>query len=418
MSPPASGGALPSGGTPVVGGQSESSSVSTGGAVTAGGVTSGAGQPAPGGNASAGSARSGAAGGASATGGSSNTSGAAGGSSSGGSVAGSNVAGGGSSGGSVAGGSVVGGSATGGRGGSSAGGATGRTGGATTGGATGRTGGAVAGGTTTTGGTAFGGTPTGGTTATPAGGSLGSSDGTTPITVWMSGDSTMAGDACVGGGWGDQFGSLFNSRVTVVNRSVAGRSIQTWLYENNVSSTIGPNGECTLTGTTYSANWNAMLDANTGMKPGDYLFIEFGINDGDATCPRHVGSALFQTYLTTMATAASDRGTQAIFLTSTSAIECNGATAVPDRGFGPETKAAGAADNVPVIDMTVLTADLYTSLGLCPNNADYTSTTSKVGLFFCNDHTHFEPAGALQIAQTAATALKNQGIGLGAYLLN
>jgi hypothetical protein len=39
-----------------------------------------------------------------------------------------------------------------------------------------------------------------------------------------------------------------------------------------------------------------------------------------------------------------------------------------------------------------------------------------VGTFFCDDHTHFEAAGALQIAQTAAKALKDQGIGLASYL--
>jgi lysophospholipase L1-like esterase len=235
----------------------------------------------------------------------------------------------------------------------------------------------------------------------------------------MSGDSTMAGDKCAGGGWGDQFGSLFKSNVTVQNKSVAGRSIQTWLYEKNVSSTMdSTTKECPLTATTYSDNWNTMLAANTGMKAGDYLFVEFGINDGDGTCPRHVGSALFQTYLDTMAKAAKDRGAQAIFLTSTSYMLCTGSTVQPNRAFGPETKAAGTADSVPVIDMTVLTAALYTSLGLCPNSGDYTSTTSKVGLFFCNDHTHFEAAGALQIAKTAAQALKDQNIPLAAYLLN
>jgi lysophospholipase L1-like esterase len=154
----------------------------------------------------------------------------------------------------------------------------------------------------------------------------------------------------------------------------------------------------------------------TGMKAGDWLLVEFGINDGDATCPRHVGTTLFQTYLTMMAQAATTRGAHTIFLTSTSAIACNGATAQANRGFGPQTKAAGTADNVPVIDMTVLTANLYTSLGLCPNASDYTSTTSKLGLFFCNDHTHFEAAGALQIAGVAAQALKDQGIALAAYL--
>jgi lysophospholipase L1-like esterase len=174
---------------------------------------------------------------------------------------------------------------------------------------------------------------------------------------------------------------------------------------------------CSMTSTniTYSDNWNTML---TGMKAGDWLLVEFGINDGTKTCPRWVSETLFPTYLTAMAKAATDRGANPIFLTSTSAIECNGSTAQPDRGYGPQTKAAGTADNVPVIDMTVLTAALYTSLGLCPNSNDYTSTTSKLGLFFCNDHTHFEAAGALQIAKTAAQALKDQSIPLASYLLN
>ena len=161
------------------------------------------------------------------------------------------------------------------------------------------------------------------------------------------------------------------------------------------------------------ARWQAMLD---GMKAGDYLFVEFGINDGDSTCNRHVGTGLFQTYLETMAGAAKTRGAQAIFLTSTSAIACSGSTAQANRGFGPQTKAAGTAASVPVIDLTVLSAAFYTSLGLCPNASDYTSTTSVVGKFFCDDHTHFEAAGATQIAGVVAKALRDQGIGLAAYL--
>ena len=391
-SPTATGGAA-SGGMRATGGEtvSQGGTSAQGGAATGGTSTSAGGRPATGGSGSGGSATGG-----SETGGQAN-----GGASSGGSETGGSKTDGGPIGGTAVGDAAAGGKTS--------------TGGAATGGTT--TGGKAGAGGTAAGGTAAGGASgTGGTT--PTGGGLGSSDGTTPIKVWMSGDSTMAGDACVGGGWADQFGSLFNSNVTIENHSVAGRSIQTWLYEKNVSSTAGTGGECTLTATTYSANWNAMLDANTGMKKGDYLFVEFGINDGDATCPRHVGTTLFETYLTTMAKAASDRGAEAIFLTSTSAIACTGSTAQANRGFGPQTKAAGTADGVPVIDMTVLTAALYTSAGLCPNNSDYTSTTSKVGLFFCNDHTHFEPAGALQVAQTAATALKNQGIGLAAYLKN
>jgi lysophospholipase L1-like esterase len=363
-----------------------------------------------------------------------------------GSVAGGSVAGGGSAtggevitGGDSTGGAATGGEATGGKtpiGGSTpatggavtggkvtSGGATSASGGAATGGKAGgsttASGGAASGGKTTTGGATSGGTTTGGTTAPPLGGNLGSSDGTTPIKVWMAGDSTMAGSGCDGGGWGDQFASVFNKNVTIVNSSVAGRSIQTWLYDPNVTTQMDANGECIVNPKTYNPRWTAMTNPTTGMKPGDYLFIEFGINDATTTCEagktRHVGSALFQTYLTTMAQAARDLGAQPIFLTSMSGLQCSGSTAQPNRAFGPETKAAGAADGVPVIDATVLSAALYTSLGLCPSSG---VTSGASGAFFCNDTTHFEKAGALQIAQMVGKALKDQGIGLAAYLAN
>ena len=88
---------------------------------------------------------------------------------------------------------------------------------------------------------------------------------------------------------------LSGGKVTVSNRAIGGRSVQTWLYD--VSSTLGTDGECVLNSTTYQSAWTAML---TGMKAGDYLFIQFGINDGDPNCPRHVGTALYQNLLTMM----------------------------------------------------------------------------------------------------------------------
>jgi len=278
------------------------------------------------------------------------------------------------------------------------------------------------GGTVGTGGTGSGGNRDGGADARPDVGAdsspdviaLADVDPAKKITVWLAGDSTMqpCSSACPCG-WGSQFQPYFNANVTVVNSGSGGRSIQTWLYDPNVTTTMGTDGECVVDPKTYSTRWQAMLD---GMKAGDYLFIEFGINDGDSTCNRHVGTALFQSYLEYMAGEAKTRGAQAIFLTSTSAIECSGSTAQANRGFGPQTKAAGTAASVPVIDLTVLSAAFYTSLGLCPNASDYTSTTSAVGKFFCDDHTHFETAGATQIAGVVAKALRDQGIGLAAYL--
>jgi lysophospholipase L1-like esterase len=283
-----------------------------------------------------------------------------------------------------------------------------------------RDGRAEGGGSGGTGGGSDGPTGTGGSGDGPTG-TGGSGDGgvdpNKKIKVWLAGDSTMMD--CTGScpcGWGSQFQPLLSSNATVVNSAVGGRSIQTWLYDPNVTTTMGSNGECVVDPKTYSSRWQTMLDTTSGMKAGDYLFIEFGINDGDSTCNRHVGTALFQSYLGTMAEAAKKLGTQPVFLTSTSYIDCSGSTATTNRGFVSETKAAGKANDVPVIDLTALSAAFYTSLGFCPNSGDYTSTTSAVGKFFCDDHTHFEAAGAAQIAKVVAKAVKDQGIGLAAYL--
>jgi lysophospholipase L1-like esterase len=236
-----------------------------------------------------------------------------------------------------------------------------------------------------------------------------------PFKVWLAGDSTMANpQSTCPVGWGSQFDALFNDSVTVVNNAVSGRSIQTWLYESNVTNTKDSSGECVVSPQTYAQRWQNMLDATNGMHSGDWLLIQFGINDGTSTCPRHVGSARYQTLLTTMTNAAKARGVKTVFITPVAAITCSGSTAVGNRGFITETKTAASANGVPVVDLHQLSVNLYNSLRLCPNNGDYTQ--GAVGAFFCNDHTHFEAAGARQIAQVVTKALRDQNIPLASYL--
>jgi lysophospholipase L1-like esterase len=158
-----------------------------------------------------------------------------------------------------------------------------------------------------------------------------------------------------------------------------------------------------------------MLDATTGMKAGDYLFIQFGINDSDSKCPKHVGTPLFKTLLTAMAQAAKERGAQPVFVTPVSAIICSGSTAQPTRGrFVTATVEAATASGVPLLDLHQLSIDLYNKLGFCPNDENYGA--GKVGDFFCADHTHFEAAGAKQIASLVSGALPSAGPSLAPYL--
>lgn len=235
-------------------------------------------------------------------------------------------------------------------------------------------------------------------------------DSTKKITVWMVGDSTMQNCASSGTcGWASKFQQYLGSNATVSNEARGGRSIQTWIWgDPNVSKDApAAGGECKVINTsTYSDNWTKMLNPTTGMKPGDWVYIAFGINDASSSCNRHVGKALYQSDLSYLAKTIRERGANPIFGTPTSGQSCSASTNVANRGFGPETKAAGTAENVPVVDLTQLSVALYNSLKLCPGG----SST------FWADGTHFKAEGATAVAGVVAKALKDQGIGLAAYL--
>lgn len=254
-----------------------------------------------------------------------------------------------------------------------------------------------------------------------AGGQSGSGGVLSEVTVWIAGDSTVATGGPCPIGWGGRFKSLFNGKVTVNNSAVGGRSVRTWLYD--VQDTKDGSGECNLAkdaqgNPTPQARWTAML---SGMKTGDYLFIQFGINDGDSACPRHVGSDAFKASYGLMAQAAKDRGAIPIFVTPVSQIACSGSTVSKGtrEPYVSATKAVGTQFGAAVIDLNALSTALYQSLGFCPiPGGDVSaSTTGAVGSFFCDDHTHFDTTGATQIAGLVASALKAQNIPLAKYLL-
>jgi len=241
-----------------------------------------------------------------------------------------------------------------------------------------------------------------------------------PITIWIAGDSTVAtGTAPCPIGWGGLFKPFFNNQVTVTNSAVAGRSVRTWLYFPEL--TMDATGECILPldangNPQIQPHWQAML---TGMKAGDYLFIQFGINDSDPTCDRHVGLDAFKASYGVMAQAAQARGAHPVFLTPVSSIACSGNVPVATRGgYVPATMQAGTQFGVPVIDLNKLSVALYTQRGFCPiPGGDVSATTTgPVGDFFCDDHTHFSATGAPDVAALVANAVRAQLPALAAYM--
>ncbi|MBQ8520685.1 MAG: pectin esterase [Bacteroides sp.] len=87
------------------------------------------------------------------------------------------------------------------------------------------------------------------------------------ITIFTIGDSTMANKPLEGDnqerGWGHVLGGFFTEDIVVDNHAVNGRSSKSFIDEGR---------------------WDAVLNK---MKPGDYVFIQFGHNDEKADEKRH-----------------------------------------------------------------------------------------------------------------------------------
>jgi len=82
------------------------------------------------------------------------------------------------------------------------------------------------------------------------------------ITIFMIGDSTMANKSLDGGnrerGWGHVLGGYFSEDVRVENHAKNGRSSKSFIDEGL---------------------WEVVINR---VKPGDYVFIQFGHNDEKA----------------------------------------------------------------------------------------------------------------------------------------
>lgn len=87
------------------------------------------------------------------------------------------------------------------------------------------------------------------------------------ITVYMIGDSTMANKSLEGGnqerGWGHVLGGFFTEDVRVENHAVNGRSSKSFIDEGR---------------------WKTVVNK---IRPGDYVFIQFGHNDEKSDPERH-----------------------------------------------------------------------------------------------------------------------------------
>ncbi len=211
-------------------------------------------------------------------------------------------------------------------------------------------------------------------------------------TLFIAGDSTARNKQDLG--WGDHLAHYFDtSRINVANRARAGRSSRTFMKEGA---------------------WAAMLQQ---MKPGDFVLIQFGHNDGGAlggakprgtlkgigdetqevTLPdgsketvRTFGGYIRQYIADTRA-----KGATPILLTLTVRNIWTNGRIERDMGYDAYLRQIAAAEHVQLADMGTLAADAFESLG-----------QQKTALLFPVDHTHTSAAGAELNAAMVAISVR------------
>jgi rhamnogalacturonan acetylesterase len=233
----------------------------------------------------------------------------------------------------------------------------------------------------------------------------GAEEGALPV-LHVVGDSTANNSFNGGRGWGNELAPLFDAKViAVVNRARGGRSSRTYRSEGL---------------------WAEVLE---GMKPGDYVLLQFGHNDpggvgvgmdrgslpglGEETVTITNRAGRVETvhtygwYLRAYIAEAREKGATPIVLTPTVRNEWPGGRVERGPGQYRAWAAAVARDaGALLIDHTALIADEYERQG-----------QEAVRAYFGPDHTHTSPAGAVVNARCVVEGIRTLGdCGLKDYL--
>lgn len=244
------------------------------------------------------------------------------------------------------------------------------------------------------------------------------------VTVWIAGDSTVMtyqepntqGNNMVSlYGWGQEIGRLFNSKVTINNQAIGGRSVAFFMW--SVVQDSSGNYQCVDTQGTpefqmsngnkvNTSQWSRIL---AGIKAGDFLLIQFGTNDETHTCPRYVALPDFEADLGFMADAVRAKGATPIFVTPMGHRTFSGTTATNTLlPYANAMKDEASKKSIEVEDLNLESEAYYTSVGDAYLAAN----------IFDGGTTHFTEAGAMEMATLIVKEIRKNNGPLAAYLNN
>ncbi|QES88800.1 rhamnogalacturonan acetylesterase [Rhizosphaericola mali] len=228
------------------------------------------------------------------------------------------------------------------------------------------------------------------------------------ITVYMIGDSTMSikkPTAYPETGWGMEFPKYLKKGIIVKDYALNGRSTKSFRKDVDEKNN------------TIIDHWQHILD---GLKPGDYVIIEFGHNDEKVEKPL-IGTNVDEFKNNLIRYILETQSKHSIPILMTPIVR---RTFIGDKLQDTHGKYADAvrflADSLHVdfVDMQKLSSDLVGNLGAQNsvklfNHVDSGHVNYPTGK---KDDTHLNPEGAYQIAGLAAEGIKKLNIPLSQFV--
>ena len=223
------------------------------------------------------------------------------------------------------------------------------------------------------------------------------------ISIFTIGDSTMANkekpEINPERGWCQMLQQFFNDSVEVKNHALNGRSTKSFIDEDR---------------------WDVILDS---LKPGDYVFIQFGHNDQKIKDPKRYTNpyTAYRRNLEKFVNETRKKGATPVLFSSIIRRKYNEYGALEDtHGAYPYiTRQVAKELNVPFIDLQLKTEDLVNSLGeekskelylwIEPNESEY-CPEGKI------DNTHLSVKGGNEVARLAIEGIKELNLSLVKYI--
>lgn len=217
-------------------------------------------------------------------------------------------------------------------------------------------------------------------------------------TIFLCGNSTVVDqDKEPWASWGQMIPRFFTEEVCFANYAESGESANTFIAAKRLKKIM------------------------TQIKPGDYVFVEFGHNDQKQKGPDKGPYKSFTKSLREFITEARAHGAHPVFVTPTQRRSFNEAGKIEDtHGEYPNAmRALAKEENVPVIELNEMTRVFYEAMG--PEESKkafvhYPANTYPDQPKPLADNTHFNPYGAYEIAKCVIEGMKANRLPIVKYL--